>query len=90
LGNTLRAANNHYNETVTGLVGKQGLYGKIERFQQVSTKANKEMVALEPIHDEIDDDRLETVIADPQTESEPQRLETDVASPTKITAIGTD
>ena len=29
--NTLRAANNHYNETITGLVGKQGLHGQIEK-----------------------------------------------------------
>ena len=60
LGNTLRAANNHYNDTVKGLVGKQGLHGKVERFQLLSTRANKEMVALEPIHDEIENDRLES------------------------------
>ena len=34
--------------------------GKIERFQQLSTKANKEMTALEPIHADIENDRLET------------------------------
>jgi DNA recombination protein RmuC len=59
LGNTLKAANNHYNDTVRGLAGQQGLYGKIERFQQLSTKANKEMTALEPIHADIENDRLE-------------------------------
>ena len=61
LGNTLKAANNHYNDTVRGLAGQQGLYGKIERFQQLSTKANKEMTALEPIHTDIENDRLEGV-----------------------------
>jgi len=61
LGNTLKAANNHYNDTVRGLAGQQGLYGKIERFQQLSTKANKEMTALEPIHADIENDRLEAV-----------------------------
>src|SRR5210317_516859 len=61
LGNTLKSANNHYNDTVRGLAGQQGLYGKIERFQQLSTKANKEMSALEPIHDDIENDRLEGV-----------------------------
>jgi DNA recombination protein RmuC len=60
LGNTLKAANNHYNDTVRGLAGQQGLYGKIERFQQLSTRANKEMAALEPIHADIETDRLET------------------------------
>ena len=59
LGNTLKAANNHYNDTVRGLAGQQGLYGKIERFQQLSTRANKEMAALEPIHADIETDRLE-------------------------------
>ena len=59
LGNTLKAANNHYNDAVRGLAGQQGLYGKIERFQQLSTKANKEMTALEPIHADIENDRLE-------------------------------
>lgn len=61
LGNTLRAANNHYNETITGLVGKQGLHGKIERFQYLSTRADKEMVKLEPLHDDIENDRLDSV-----------------------------
>jgi len=61
LGNTLRAANNHYNDTVKGLVGKQGLHGKVERFAQLSTRANKEMAALESIHDDIENDRLESV-----------------------------
>jgi DNA recombination protein RmuC len=90
LGNTLRAANNHYNETVTGLVGKQGLYGKIERFQQVSTKANKEMVALEPIHDEIDDDRLETAIDALEGESPSPKLENDAPAPDNVKAISGD
>ncbi|MEH6635107.1 MAG: DNA recombination protein RmuC [Halioglobus sp.] len=61
LGNTLKAANNHYNDTVKGLAGKQGLHGKVERFAQLSTKANKEMVALESIHDDIEADRLESI-----------------------------
>jgi DNA recombination protein RmuC len=62
LGNTLKAASNHYNETVTGLVGKQGLHGKVERFQQLSAKANKEMATLDPIHNDIENDRLALVI----------------------------
>jgi DNA recombination protein RmuC len=62
LGNTLKAASNHYNETVTGLVGKQGLHGKVERFQQLSAKANKEMTSLDPIHNDIENDRLALVI----------------------------
>lgn len=87
LGNTLKAANNHYNDTVKGLVGKQGLHGKVERFQQVSTKANRKMAALESIHDEIDSDRLDSsnneadapLLESPTLESPP---------PTNVKSIG--
>jgi DNA recombination protein RmuC len=70
LGNTLKAANNHYNDTVRGLAGQQGLYGKIERFQQLSTKANKEMTTLEPIHADIENDRLEGAAEAPSSLTE--------------------
>jgi DNA recombination protein RmuC len=89
LGNTLKAANNHYNDTVKGLAGKQGLYGKIERFQQVSTKANKEMTALEPIHSDIENDRLETAgdsetITPPAPGVEDTRAQTGTVKPLKL------
>ncbi len=90
LGSTLKTANNHYNDTVKGLVGKQGLHGKVERFQQLSTRANKEMAALEPIHEEIENDRLESVMSDADREVRPQLLEEHVARPTDIKAINAD
>jgi DNA recombination protein RmuC len=90
LGNTLKAANNHYNDTVKGLVGKQGLHGKIERFQQLSTRANKEMAALEPIHEEIENDRLVSVIDDPVNEIRSRLLEEHVSRTTEIKAINSD
>lgn len=62
LGNTLKAANNHYNDTVKGLVGKQGLHGKVERFQQLSGKASKDMARLDAIHGDIENERLESAI----------------------------
>jgi DNA recombination protein RmuC len=74
LGNTLKAANNHYNDTVKGLVGTQGLHGKVERFQQLSTKANKEMVALEPIHSDIENDRIDATMNLEDIPAEPARL----------------
>jgi len=58
LGNTLQAAANHYNSTVISLSGKQGLAGKVDRFQQLSTATSKTMPALEPLHLDIDTDRL--------------------------------
>jgi len=90
LGNTLKTANNHYNDTVTGLVGKQGLHGKIERFQQLSTRANKEMAALEPIHEEIENDRLVSVIGDPDCAVRPRLLEEHISSPTGIKEISAE
>jgi len=68
LGNTLKAAENHYNDTVKGLVGKQGLHGKVDRFQQLSTKANKKMPALEPLHGDIENERLDSVLDSEQEE----------------------
>ena len=76
LGNTLKAANNHYNDTIKGLAGKQGLHGKVERFQLLSTRANKEMAALEPIHGDIENDRLESVADTTDDKNSPPRLKT--------------
>tara|TARA_R110001599_G_scaffold353459_1_gene592584 strand:+ start:293015 stop:294508 length:1494 start_codon:yes stop_codon:yes gene_type:complete len=87
LGNTLKAANNHYNDTVRGLAGQQGLYGKIERFQQLSTKANKEMSALEPIHADIENDRLETVGPDVKTDEAVTEIEEKPSTPIKLKPI---
>lgn len=65
LGNTLKSANNHYNETITSLVGKQGLHGKVERFQQFSNRTGAELVRLEPVHADIETERLATVTETP-------------------------
>ncbi len=71
LGNTLTTATRQYNETVTGLVGRQGLHGKVERFQQVSTRANKSLPPIEPIHTDVDLDRLEPLRVEPESEDKP-------------------
>ena len=69
LGNTLRAANNHYNETVRGLVGQQGLHGKVDRFRQLSAKASRQMVELDPVHPDLETERLGNI--EPATPVEP-------------------
>lgn len=70
LGNTLTSASNHYNDTVKSLVGKQGLYGKVDRFTQLSSKVNKTMPALEPKHIDFETEKL-SLIAEPiQEEAE--------------------
>ncbi len=65
LGNTLQSANNHYNETVKGLAGKQGLHGKVDRFRQLSSKASNTLVELEPIHTDIEIEKLEAIEVEP-------------------------
>jgi DNA recombination protein RmuC len=71
LGNTLRTANNQYNETVTGLAGKQGLHGKVERFSQLSKKATKNLPAMEHLHEEIDSGKLEAIEREVEALPEP-------------------
>ena len=41
LGGSLQTASKKYNETVTALTGRQGLQGKVERFQSLSAKATR-------------------------------------------------
>src|SRR5690606_32711129 len=62
LGDTLAAANNHYNRAVTSLAGRQGLYGKASRFAELSSKATKTMPTLEPLHTDLDIEKLELVV----------------------------
>lgn len=58
LGNTLGTASKHYNDTVTALAGQQGLYGKVERFNQLSSKVSKTLPQVEPKHCDFQNERL--------------------------------
>lgn len=59
LGSSLTAVSGHYNQTVTALVGRQGLLGKVDRFKALSAKANKTMPELDVIHNDIELEKLE-------------------------------
>ena len=61
LGNTLSTVSNQYNSTVTALVGQQGLVGKVERFKDLSAKANKTMPNIELINNDVDLTRLSLI-----------------------------
>ncbi|EEX50790.1 DNA recombination protein RmuC [Pasteurella dagmatis] len=61
LGNTLSTVSSHYNNTVTALVGQQGLVGKVERFKDLSAKANKVMPNVELLHNDVEVERLQVV-----------------------------
>src|SRR5690554_6364755 len=58
LGRTLGTVSNHYNDTVTGLVGRAGLYSKVEGFEQLSARVNKTLPVVEPAHLEFQTERL--------------------------------
>lgn len=75
LGGTLKTVSSHYNNTVTALAGQQGLYGKVERFGQLSTKVSKSLPRLEPVHTDIESERL-ALIVEPLEEPEEQDEET--------------
>lgn len=64
LGATLDTVSRHYNDTVTAVAGQQGLYGKAARFNELSSKANKTMPALEPLHADFENERLELIVGD--------------------------
>lgn len=70
LGKTLQSANNRYNDVVKGLGGQQGLHGKVERFRQLSSKASKSLVELEPLHTDLELEKLEAIDV-AQLEEEP-------------------
>lgn len=62
LGGTLNTVSSHYNSAVTALAGQQGLYGKVERFSQLSAKISKQLPALEPAHIDFDTERLGMIV----------------------------
>ncbi|PVY62511.1 DNA recombination protein RmuC [Pusillimonas noertemannii] len=68
LGDTLGTVSNHYNKTVTSLAGRQGLYGKASRFNELSAKANKTMPDLEPLHTDFQTEKLELIVSAPLLE----------------------
>lgn len=71
LGGTLNTVSNHYNETVKALAGKQGLYGKVERFNKLSAKVSKTLPALEPAHMDFESERLSLIVEAIDEASEP-------------------
>lgn len=62
LGGTLSTVSNHYNNTVKALAGQQGLYGKVERFSQLSAKVSKSLPQLDVIHIDFETERLSLIV----------------------------
>ena len=59
LGKSLAAASNHYNSTVTALVGNQGLHGKVERFRGLSARASKTLPDVPQVHVATESERID-------------------------------
>lgn len=62
LGATLETASRQYNDTVRAVAGQQGLYGKVERFSTLSSRANKQLPDIQPMHADVDHERLELAV----------------------------
>lgn len=88
LGGTLSTVSNHYNNTVKALAGQQGLYGKVDRFSQLSAKVSKSLPHLEATHVDFETERLalivepieEPLIEEPLSEPEQEHLNRDAQS----------
>ena len=77
LGGTLTTASKQYNDTVTSLVGGQGLYGRVERFGKLSEKVNKELPKLEISHRDFEHERMAMIV---EAIQEPEAIEEDPAA----------
>lgn len=74
LGASLQTAGNQFNDTVASIAGKQGLYGKAERFEKLSSKVAQSLPVLEPRHIDIASEKLEAICLEMHAERrEPER-----------------
>lgn len=73
LGATLQTASKHYNSAVVAIAGQQGLHGKVERFNRLSSKVTKSMPDMEPLHMDIENERLAALrVEAPSLKAEPE------------------
>jgi DNA recombination protein RmuC len=81
IGGSLGAATNHFNETVTAISGRQGLRGKVERFAEMSSKVTQAIPEIEPIHNDLQSEKLE-LLAEPLPSENEQKEGEDEAPAT--------
>ena len=62
LGKSLSAAGNHYNKTVTALVGQQGLVSSVNQFKQLANNVSNNLPELEHKSFDLNHERLELII----------------------------
>jgi DNA recombination protein RmuC len=78
IGGSLGAATNHFNETVTAISGRQGLRGKVERFAEMSSKVTQAIPEIEPLHNDLQSEKLE-LLAEPLASENEQKESEDEA-----------
>ena len=79
IGGSLGAATNHFNDTVKALSGRQGLRGKVERFAEMSSKVTRAIPEIEPLHNDLQSEKLE-LLAEPMiAEDEQLEVETEAS-----------
>lgn len=72
LGKSLQAAGNHYNSTVTALVGRQGLHARVEQFRTLSNRTIKAFPeGLDTIPEDNDVGRLNSLTGSGSDAEEP-------------------
>jgi DNA recombination protein RmuC len=81
IGGSLGAATNHFNETVTAISGRQGLRGKVERFAEMSSKVTQAIPEIEPLHNDLQSEKLE-LLAEPLPSENEQKEGEDEAPAT--------
>lgn len=58
MGKSLGTVSKRYNDTVTALVGQQGLIGKVERFKSLSANARGDLTQPNTLHNDPEHERL--------------------------------
>ena len=81
IGGSLGAATNHFNETVTAISGRQGLRGKVERFDEMSSKVTQAIPEIEPLHNDLQSEKLD-LLAEPLPSENKQKEGEDEAPAT--------
>ncbi|MDH3633338.1 MAG: DNA recombination protein RmuC [Gammaproteobacteria bacterium] len=81
IGGSLGAATNHFNETVIALTGRQGLRGKVERFAEISSKVTKAIPEIEPLHNDLQSEKLELLAEPLVSEKEPEKEKDEAPTP---------
>lgn len=69
VGGSLNALANHYNGVVKAVSGQQGLYGKVDRFEKLSSKISKKLPQMDSLHVDLESEKL-ALMREPEAHSE--------------------